>query len=500
MHKPRSCIVAWAAFAILAPGAGTVGAFDLPEQIVDLHGRAEIAVESDESSTAFPYDAATRSPMARSRLMTSLAGGNDRYGRLYLKGVARWSAYERNHDGAELLFDQGDYLWRRRAGVSLDARAFANERRYFTHTYAPGLLDDGAVDGFENHGGVRVDGERGPHWSWSALGAVLDDGVGDVQSLGYAALAWRSHAVQAHASWLADEVPGDSLGHHAAIMGEVAGHYRNAALIVSWAQTGLDDHALFVPQASADLDGFVGNNFTAVLPEAASAFAEARLADVGLRKWGRLDVVHRYRATGSEYVNRLADVRPGEVENTTGLFFAHRTLALDARVVYHHRVRYHFINATSELLETQVHALFADGTGAYLRAGVGHRDEPQDVRTNDNFIHAAVSRSIDKLEAGVHVMVRDIDDGGFDRRFAMEARLNWTANVALYGRVIADEEAASNGAVFCRLEVRPARHVFATLGFGRREVGDGPYVVEDPDIGAVGDIESVYTLTVRGDF
>lgn len=72
--------------------------------------------------------------------------------------------------------------------------------------------------------------------------------------------------------------------------------------------------------------------------------------------------------------------------------------------------------------------------------------------------------------------------------------------MSIYGRVIANEEAASSDAVFCRLELRPVDYVFATIGYGRSYIGDGPYVVEDLDVGPSGATESVYTITIRGDF
>jgi hypothetical protein len=135
-----------------------------------------------------------------------------------------------------------------------------------------------------------------------------------------------------------------------------------------------------------------------------------------------------------------------------------------------------------------------------LRGAVGFSEDARAHRHNENFVHAAVDRSMKKLAAGVHAMVKDIDDGEFEQRFAMEARLNWSANVSLYGRMVTSDRAGSNDAAFWRLEMRPADHVFVTFGYGRGAIGDAPYVVEDSDITTTGDAESVYAFAVRGDF
>jgi hypothetical protein len=300
-------------------------------------------------------------------------------------------------------------------------------------------------------------------------------------------------------SYLVDELPDDSLDVHAVLKGELTGFYRKATVVVSYLQSGADD-GVFLPEGSFDWDGYVGGNFSESLPDAAAAFAELRLADLSLRDWGRVDIVHRYHAAGPEFVNRLSGMRPGEVSNTAGLFVRHRTLAIDGRLVYRKRVRHRFISLTTEHLEAHARVFLNDGSEVYVRGAVGHRDEPGDVRTNDNFIHAALHRSMGRLEAGAHVMARDIEDGDFQRRFGLEARINWNARTSVYVRLISTEDATSHDAAFCQLEVRPARHVFATIGYGRRAIGDGPYVVEDLDLGDTGDIESVYTFSVRGDF
>jgi hypothetical protein len=495
MHRIRSIVAAFLACALPA----TAAAFDLPRGVV-IHGRLETVVDVDEASTPFPFNHASHSPLAQTRFMASVETGNDRYGHLFLKGVGHWATSDVSTGVTSFEADQGDYLWKRSGPVEVSVRAFGNERRYFTPSVGPAVVDDDRVALFENHGGVRVDGSRGENLSWSALGAALDDGGDDRLGLGYAALRWRGARIQGTFSYLADEQPFDTLAHHSVFKGEVVGFYRNATVVVSYEHSGFDDDVWFLPGGRFDWDGYVGSNFAESLPAAGAAFAELRVCDLPVRNWAGVDFVYRYRAVGPDFVNRLAEATPAEVSNETGLFFRHRRHALDGRLVYKKRVRSTFLSRSAERLEGQARALLKNGSEVYLRAAVGHRDEPDGRRRNDNFIHAALQRSLRRVEAGVHAMVVDIDDGEFDRRFAVEARINWSASVSIYGRLIANEEAASNDAVFCRLELRPAKHVFATIGYGRRYIGDGPYVVEDLDVGPTGNTESVYTFSVRGDF
>jgi hypothetical protein len=498
MRRLRSIFVA----VLVTAAAGNSGAFELPEGMADVHGRLESVVEIDPDAEPFSGNFASRSYRARSRLMSSVeaaAPNREQFGRLYLKGVARWSEADTDGD-VEFKLDQGDYLWRRRGSVTHAVRVFGNERRYFTYSLSPPILDDDAVAAYENHGGIRVDGSSGIGLSWSALGGLLDDGSDDARGLGFAALRWRGAGVQASASYLSHQAPAGAEDYRGVVKGEIAGLYRRATVVLAYQQAGADESFFFLPRTAFDWDGYVGGNFSESLPADADAFGEIRVRDVAFRDRVRVDFFHRYRATGSRFAPALSGGVPGVVANTTGLFFSHRELALDGRLVYRTRVRSALINQTTEHLEAYARAVLTDGTEVYLRGAAGYRETPGGGRSDDHFVHAAWKRSMRRLEAGVHLMV--IDDGGgeLERRFALETRMNWSASIALYGRVIAADEAGSRGAAYCRLEVRPAGHVFATLAYGRGFVGDGPYVLEDPDIDAAGDIEPVYTFSVRGDF
>ena len=97
-------------------------------------------------------------------------------------------------------------------------------------------------------------------------------------------------------------------------------------------------------------------------------------------------------------------------------------------------------------------------------------------------------------------MANDIDGFEFDRRFAAEARFNWTTELSFYGRLIIVDVETSPDAGICRRELRPADHVFATFAYGRDFIGDDPFLLEDLDIGRTGDTEPIYTIMVRGDF
>ena len=57
-----------------------------------------------------------------------------------------------------------------------------------------------------------------------------------------------------------------------------------------------------------------------------------------------------------------------------------------------------------------------------------------------------------------------------------------------------------NETIFARLEYRPSNRIFLTFGYGHSFVGDGPFLLEDPDFNLSGLESAVYTVTVRGDF
>ena len=121
-------------------------------------------------------------------------------------------------------------------------------------------------------------------------------------------------------------------------------------------------------------------------------------------------------------------------------------------------------------------------------------------RMRENFVHGAVKRHGSKIYSSVHAMFRDLSDGPSDLRFGVEARFNLTAIFSLYGRVIASERVTAGDAVYWRFEVWPTDYIFATFGYGRRYIGDDPFLLEDPDVGRRTTAESVYFVTVRGDF
>jgi hypothetical protein len=487
-----ACVAWWTSVA-------SAGAIELPERVpVDLHGRVETVVEVDEQSAPFSWNDASRSPFARSRLMAGALAGSDRLGFLYLKGSASWKRFDTSDDRVPFEFDQGDYVWSR----SYVVRIFANERRYFTSSLGPTLLDDDVLERYGAHGGVRADGRVRGRLSWSVLGALLDDESDQPRRVGYASARWHGAHAQGALSYLSDVQKDERYSDedHAVVKGEVAGFYRKLTGILSYEQSGFDDRPLFLPRGGFDWDGYVGSNFTETMPQAGAAFAELRVRELPFRRWGRIDAVHRYQSTGSEFVDDLASRTPGEVSSTTGLYFQHRDLALDARVLYAKRVRWHYTNSRQEQIRAHAHAFLKNGSELLLRGAVGYREDDRAHRTNENFVHAALRRSMQKVEVGVHAMVKDIDEGEFDRRFGLETRVNWSARVSMYGRLVANEEAASNDAEYVRLELRPTGHVFVTVAYGRSYIGDAPYLLEDDDIGATGDAEDVYTITVRGDF
>lgn len=501
MRRLPDRIVALAAGALAAATLAaplSARAFEVPGDSVAVHGRAQMGLEMDEGSTGFPWNDVSRSPLANSRVMLDLAAGTARWGRVYLKGAGTWRNFDSADSNVLFQFEQGDYVWSH--GAPLTLRLFANERRYFTGELSAPLLDDDRIARYDHHGGLRAHGRAGAHVSWTGEGALLDDGSPDPRRVARLAVGARSRTVQATVSYLSDVQSPDSALDHAILKGEVTAFYRRATVIVAYEQSGFEDHALFVPSGRFDWSHYVGGNFTASMPASGAAFGEARLADIPFRGWGQFDLVTRYRATGPDYVDDLGSSAPGVVDQTSGVFFRHRERALDARVVYHEIVRSRLQSLRVERLEADVRAVLASGYDAFLRGAVGHRQSNGVPRENDNFIHAALARRESRWEAGVHAMVRDIQDGTFTTRYAFDGRVNWTATTAIYGRVVSSGSDGGGDAAYLRLEFRPVDHVFATLGYGRAAIGDGPYLLEDPDIGPTGAAESVYTITVRGDF
>jgi hypothetical protein len=502
------------ALCLLAVGSQSARAFDVPpDSIVRVGGRLDYRLEAAREAAPFPWNYSSRGVADMSRFMFELGVGGRRYGELYLKAAAEWNAPRTESGAVGLGFEQGDYLWRRErpglagpaapAARSFEFRLFANERRYFTGELSNALLDDDVVSREDHHFGLRHDGRSGSV-QWTALGAMLGNRWEEADGLLYLRGARSGRRIGFSVAYLAESTGRDSIENSAVVKAELSAAYKRFSAILSWEQSGVSDQAIFLPSGSFDWDRFDGDNLSSAISDGAAASAELRLFRVPMRDWGHWSLVYRYQTVGSDYANELGALRRAEVSSTSGLYFSARTVSVDGRIVYSDRERFRIDDHESECLEASVRALLVDATEVFLRtAAVRVRDGELPEATRE-FVHAAVRREGSKVRSGVHMMLANVEDGTLrqrlEERFGVEAKLNLTAQVSLYGRLITGQSISSGEAIYWRFELRPVAHVFATIGYGRDWIGDGPYLLEDADSARIGESEAVYFVTVRGDF
>ncbi len=503
-----------AALCLLALAPQSARAFDVPpDSIVRVGGRLDYRIEVARGAAPFPWDYSSRGVADMSRLMFDLGAGGRRYGELYLKVAAAWNAPRTDAGEVGLGFEQGDYLWRRGhpgaaalaepAARAYEFRLFANERRYFTGELSNALLDDDVVSREDHHYGLRHDGRAGSV-QWSALGAMLGDRWEEADRLLYLRGARSGRHIGLSVAYLAESTDRDSIENAAVVKAELSAAYKRFSAILSWEQSGVSDEAVFLPSGSFDWDRFDGDNLSSAIPDGAAASAELRLFRVPMRDWGHWSLVYRYQTVGSDYTNELGAFRRAEVSSSSGLYFSARTVSVDGRIVYSDRERFRIDDHESERLEASIRALLVDATEVFLRAAAVRVRDGELPEARREFVHAAVRRDGSKVRSGVHMMLADVEDGTLrqrvEERFGVEAKLNLTAQVSLYGRLITGQSISSGEAMYWRFELRPVAHVFATMGYGRDWIGDGPYLLEDADSARIGESEAIYFVTVRGDF
>jgi hypothetical protein len=486
----------------LAAASGAAAAFELPpDSLLRVGGRFEYRFETSGQSLPFPWNYASRGVDDRSRLMLDLFTGHRRYGSLYLKGDARWN---QPWEGQSIRFefDQGDYYWsyarpRRDFGV----RLFANERRYFTHELSSPLLVDEVVAATEDHYGVRHDGTAGDV-GWTALAAVLGDEWDEADKLYFLRAGWFGSYVQASASYLHSTPAADTLRNHAVVKGEVSAGYRHFGAVIAYEQSGFDDGAFFLPSGD---DGGIGpgpydDNAALSGLDAGAVFAELRVRRLPIRNTGLWSLVYRQRSAGDAYVDPPALQPGGQDSRLAALYYAAVQKAIDARLVYTSWKRTRFDDKELDRIDGMVRVQLANGAETYLRGAYEKWDDELGETAKGGFVHAAFRRNGRKITTGLHLMALDQSGTPLDERLGLEATLNFTAAVSLYGRLIASDQVASRDAVFIRLDLRPTDWVFAAVGYGRDYIGDQPYMLEDPDIGRRGETESVWFIRLRGDF
>jgi hypothetical protein len=482
---------------VLLLGARAAHGFEVRESWpIDIGGRLQSEVRVDRGSAPLSWDFTSRAPTDRTRLMLDLSAGTERYGMLYIKGDGTWHFSEGSAENVPFSFNQGDYLWGR-SGETWDfaGRAFADERRYFTGEHGGVVLFDDRVDQYEDFYGARFDGDVRA-FRWSLLGSGLDDGTSGTRGIGYGRAGWEGNHVQVSASYLYDVPARDSLGHHQIAKAEVAGFYKRATAVVSYESSRIDG-------VTNDLSGWGdwnGSNYTEAMPANSATFAEFRLAGMPAPSWGRVDFIARYRAVGQAFYNDLGRDRPGAVTSRAGLYLEHRKQAINGRLVYR-RDRVEVPGGQDrEWMEGSVRTLFTNNVDAFVRGAFGRRRDAVEDDRNQGFLHGGFRRNLRKFTGGLYAMGLRGAGGNLSLRYGAEMRVNISASSAFYGRLIQNQAAASNDAIYMRFEFRPVLHIFAVFSYGRDWIGDDPYLLEDRDITGSGSADNVYTISVRGDF
>ena len=481
-----TCAV-WFATGMLASGAQAIGVRSpVP---VAVRARLDIQVVADE--TAVPaWNLASRSPADSSRFMVDATVGGSRSGRFYLKGVASWNQTDDALGRVAFRLAQGDYhyAWRDTSRTGIELCAFGDERRFFTGELGTPIVDDDRVERFTQRLGIRVDGARRDLGAMY-IAAALDEGpLSRVLQLGGARFASR-HAF-ASVSYLHNAPEqGDD---HAIAKAEAAAYLRWATAVVSYEQSGFGN-GMFIPSASWD---DFGSGYRAAAPDNSATFAEVRANRVAVGADGWITATLHYDLAGADYVDDLSSRRPGTLDRAAWLDWSHRRYAVDARLALREETRFEFLDATRRALELSAHAFLHDNSGVLVRAGVARDDA--DGGEDAGLVHVGYGRGLQRFSGRVDAMVDRIGVASVASA-GVEGRVNWSATSALYLRWIVRDAPPWTQAVYARLEFRPTKRTWFTVGYGRAVVGDDPYFLEEDDWVPAPDSDGVLTITVRGD-
>jgi hypothetical protein len=177
--------------------------------------------------------------------------------------------------------------------------------------------------------------------------------------------------------------------------------------------------------------------------------------------------------------------------------WAHRRYALDARLAAERVERRTFDDRTLRDIVLTARAQTIDNAQWLLRAGA-LRDDLPTGRESSGFVHAAYTRELREFMGGIHVLVDRLGQDASASAGA-ELRLNWSSTAAVSGRWIVTDRPGGSDALWMRLEFRPTRRAWLTLGYGRQSRGDDVYFIEDRDVMPANNSGNVVTLQVRGD-
>jgi len=233
------------------------------------------------------------------------------------------------------------------------------------------------------------------------------------------------------------------------------------------------------------------------MPDNAATFLELRTHRTRIGENNLFDASYQYGAVGDEYTNDLSPLVPGSVTNRAWVDWAHRRYALDARLAAARVVRSGFEESTRRGIDFTARARTLDNAEWLFRAGA-QREELTTGKDSNGFVHAAYTRELREFMGGIHVLVDDIGQDASASAGA-ELRLNWSSTAAVSGRWIVTDRPGGSDALWMRLEFRPTRRAWVTLGYGRESRGDDPYFIEDRDVMPASNAGNTVTLTVRGD-
>ncbi|HKW12886.1 MAG TPA: hypothetical protein VJS69_00220 [Candidatus Krumholzibacteria bacterium] len=453
--------------------------------------RARIDVELLAAETAGQWDVTSRSPGNESRFMADLTAGSGNTGVLYLKGVSDWKTTDDALSRVGFRLDQGDYLhtftWADSAHAAL--RLFGDERRFFTGELGTPVVEDDHAAVFEHRIGARGDANmralRARYWV-----AGLDDGDTRRTSQ-YGSLQFSPRPAFVGVGYVHDNT---DAGNHAVAKAEAAGYFKHTTAIVSFEESGTGNGAAF---PSASWSDFESGDYYAAMPDNAATFFELRTHRTRIGENNLFDASYQYGAVGDEYTNDLSPLVPGSVTNRAWVDWAHRRYALDARLAAARVVRTGFENSTRRGIDFTARARTLDNAEWLFRAGA-QREELATGKESDGFLHAAYTRELREFMGGIHVLVDDIGQETSTSAGA-ELRLNWSSTAAVSGRWIVTDRPGGSDALWMRLEFRPTRRAWVTLGYGRQSRGDDPYFIEDRDVMPGTGTGNVVTLSVRGD-
>jgi len=487
----RVCRIAAGVLALTSCGAVSAGAMGVRSPI-PVAVRARLDVQIMAVRSAVEWNATARAPGDESRFMSDVTAGNSATGVLYLKGASNWSEADDALGRVQFRLEQGDYLhgfsWADSSQAQI--RVFGDERRFFTGDLGTPVVEDDRVADFEHRIGARADADtRTLHASYWIAG--LDTGD-DRRANQYATLRYAPAPAFVGVSYLHDRPEAGE--NHAVAKAEAAAYFKHTTAIASFEESGSGSGAAFPSGTWGD---FERGHYAAAAPDNAATFVEVRTRRTRIGENNLFDASYQYGTVGDEYTNDLSSLVPGSVTNRAWVDWAHRRYALDARLDAASVVRSGFGNSTRRDLDFTARARLLDNSEWLLRGGA-RREELADQRQTSGFVHVAYTRELREFLGGIHVLVDDIGEDASASAGA-ELRVNWTSSAAVSGRWIVSDRAGAGDALWMRLEFRPTRRAWLTLGYGREWIGDDAYFIEDRDSMPGRNAGNAVTLSVRGD-